>query len=99
MQLLTIYLVNCQEERFEKHSWGPSNLVVQQSDAVQANPGLVALNQQAQYAIPQGQYAGNWWGMAAAIGTGIDNLAANASDADLKAILETYAGGLDSLLG
>ena len=88
----------CQNERFEAHSWGPSNKNVQNTDAVKANPGLVALAKQAEFAKPQGQYAGDWWPMAAAIGTSIAELDANATDAQLKAILETYAGGLDGLI-
>ncbi len=57
----------CQMERFEALSWGPSNTAAQASDAVQANPGLAALIKQAPYSIPQGQIHGSWWDIAKVI--------------------------------
>ena len=46
---LALYLTgyDCQMERFNAVSWGPSNVKAQADDAVQANPGLAALLKQA----------------------------------------------------
>ena len=77
----------CQAERFANHAWGPSNLNVQASEAVQANPGLVALNAQAPYSTPQGQIHGSWWDIAKVIG---DDVKAAADEAGLQAALDNY---------
>ncbi|MCQ2538748.1 MAG: extracellular solute-binding protein, partial [Lachnospiraceae bacterium] len=53
-----------QMERFEALAWGPANTAAQASDAVQANPGLAALLEQAPYSVPQGQIHGSWWDIA-----------------------------------
>lgn len=62
-QALANYLTNeaCQLERYNNHGWGPSNKNAQQDEAVLADVALSALNQQNQYATPQGQYPGDWW--------------------------------------
>lgn len=85
----------CQTERFNAVAWGPSNVNAQNTDAVKANPALVALAQQSAYAIPQGQYPGDWWTLAAAIGSTIQTAG---TSADLTQILKDYAAGLDALL-
>ena len=99
-QLIGDYLTSekAQQERFDAVSWGPSNKVVQASQEVQANPALAALTAQAEYAIPQGQYPIEWWDYAAAIGSSLDELTLDASDAELKAILETYATAISGLI-
>jgi len=76
-----------QLERFETLSWGPANSAAAASDAVQANPGLVALNTQNQYAVPQGQIEGSWWDIAKVIGAEVKEAK---SEDDLKAALQNY---------
>ncbi len=77
----------CQLERFEARAWGPSNLAAQGSDAVQANPGLIALQKQNQYATVQGQIHGSWWDIGKVIG---DDVKAAEDDAGLQAALDNY---------
>lgn len=84
----------CQQERFEANNWGPSNLVAQSSEAVQQNPGLVALFSQAPYSRPQGQIHGSWWDIAKVIG---DDVKAAESEADLQAALDNYENKIASL--
>ena len=60
--------------RFEQIGKGPSNIVVSASDAVDANPGLAALGEQAAYAIPQSKsVGGSFWDAAAAVGNFVVN--------------------------
>ena len=84
----------CQMQRFETLSWGPSNKVDQASEAVQANPGLAALLAQAPYSIPQGQIHGSWWDIAKVIG---DDVGAATDDAGLQAALDAYKAKIDGL--
>ena len=86
---LAVYLTGekCQLERFEARAWGPSNLVAQSSEAVQANPGLLALQKQNPYAAVQGQIHGSWWDIAKVIG---DDVKAAEDDAGLQAALDNY---------
>ena len=84
----------CQMERFEALAWGPSNLAAQQSEAVQANPGLAALLAQSPYSIPQGQIHGSWWDIAKVIGDDVKNAE---DDAGLQAALDNYTDKISSL--
>ncbi len=86
---LAVYLTGeqCQLERFEDRAWGPSNLAAQGSEAVQANPGLLALQKQNQFATVQGQIHGSWWDIAKVIG---DDIKAAEDDAGLQAALDNY---------
>ena len=84
----------CQMERFEALSWGPSNVVDQASEAVQANPGLAALIAQAPYSVPQGQIHGSWWDIAKVIG---DDVKDAEDDAGLQAALDNYYDKIASL--
>ena len=84
----------CQMERFEALSWGPANLVDQQSEAVQANPGLAALLLQNQYSKPQGQIHGSWWDIAKVIA---DDVKAATDDAGLQAALDNYYNKINDL--
>ena len=77
----------CQMERFEARAWGPSNLVDQQADAVQANAGLAALLAQSPYSVPQGQIHGSWWDIAKVIA---DDVKAAQDDAGLQQALDNY---------
>ena len=54
--------------RYEALGWGPSNLEVQKSEAVQADVALSALGEQLAFTIPQGQYPGDYWSLATGLG-------------------------------
>ena len=84
----------CQMERFETLAWGPSNIAVQESEAVQANPGLSALLAQSPYSVPQGQIHGSWWDIAKVIG---DDVKAATDEAGLQAALDNYYDKISSL--
>lgn len=91
---LAQYLVSeeGQLERFNALAWGPANTNAQNNDAVKANPGLKALNQQAPYSIPQGQIAGFWWDVAKVIG---DDVKESGGDvAKIKEALVKYEKSL-----
>lgn len=77
--------------RFEAIGWGPSNIEAQQSDAVKADIALSALAEQLAFAVPQGQYPGDYWSLATGLGDDVlaDKLD-NASDEDLLATLQTF---------
>ena len=81
-------------ERFEELSWGPSNIVDQASEAVQANPGLAALIAQAPYSVPQGQIHGSWWDIAKVIGDDVKNAE---DEAGLQAALDNYQNKIAAL--
>ncbi len=83
-----------QQERFEALSWGPSNLTVQASDAVQANPGLAALIAQSPYSVPQYQIHGSWWDIAKVIGDDVKNAE---DEAGLQQALDNYYDKIASL--
>ena len=89
LEILAEYLTGeqCQMERFNERAWGPSNIAAQQSEAVQANPGLAALLAQSPYSIPQGQIHGSWWDIAKVIG---DDVKAAEDEAGLQAALDNY---------
>ena len=78
---------DAQLERFNALAWGPANTEAAADEAVQANPGLVALNMQNQYAVPQGQIEGSWWDIAKVIGAEVKEAK---SEADLKKALQNY---------
>ena len=59
---------DAQLARFNEVGWGPSNVTAQQDPAVQADEALSALGEQLQYTIPQGQYPGEYWSEADALG-------------------------------
>ena len=83
-----------QMERFEALSWGPSNLADMASEAVQSNPGLVALAAQDPYATVQGQIHGSWWDIAKVI---TEDVKAATDEAGLQAALDNYQEKLASL--
>ena len=92
-QALAQYLssADVQLARFEAVGWGPSNLTAQQDPAVQADPALAALAEQIPYDIPQGQYPGDYWGLATSLGDSvIANEYDNASDEELMAVLTQF---------
>ncbi len=83
-----------QQERFNVLKWGPSNLVVQASEEVKANPALAALAQQNNYAKPQGQIHGSWWDIGKALAAEIK---AATDDAGLQAALDNYTNTMAGL--
>ena len=90
---LALYLSSgaVQTARFEAVGWGPSNLEAQQSDAVKADVALSALAAQLNFCVPQGQYPGEYWTLATALG---DDILANKYDAytddQLMDVLSTF---------
>ncbi len=70
---LALYLTSgeVQTARFDAVGWGPSNLEAQQSEGVKADVALSALASQLQYCIGQGQYPGDYWTLATALGDDI----------------------------
>ena len=73
--------------RYNAVGWGPSNLKAQQNEAVQADVALSALASQLAFCAPQGQYPGDYWGLATSLGD--DVLAKKLDDADDATLLET----------
>ena len=80
--------------RFNAIGWGPSNLAAQASEAVQANVALAALADQLQYTVPQGQYPGEYWSLATALGD--DIIAGKYNDLDDAALLEVLQNFQDT---
>ena len=71
--------------RYNAVGWGPSNLAAQKSEDVKADVALSALAAQLAFTVPQGQYPGDYWSLATALGD--DVLAGNFDDADDAALL------------
>ena len=96
MHQLAQYLTGekAQMERFEARSWGPTITTLQQSEAVQANPGLAALLAQSPYSVPQGQVHGSWWDIAKVIG---DDVKAATDEAGLQQALDNYYDKISNL--
>ena len=90
---LALYLTSgeVQAARFDAVGWGPSNLEAQQSEAVKADVALSALASQLAYCIGQGQYPGEYWTLATALG---DEILADTYDAytdeQLLEVLATF---------
>ncbi len=78
--------------RYEALGWGPSNLEAQQSDAVQSDEALSALNEQLLEDKPQGQYPGDYWTLATGLGDDVisGTLSSASSDDDLMAALQSF---------
>lgn len=96
LSLLAQYLTGevCQQQRFDSFQWGPSNLTVQASDAVQSNVALAAFAKQGAYGVPQGQIHGSWWDLAKALGA---SAKAATSEEDLKTALSDYENAVQAL--
>ena len=77
--------------RFKAVGWGPSNIAAKADEAVQADEALTALGEQLAFTVPQGQYPGDYWTKATALG---DSVIAgeynNADDAALLAALQQF---------
>lgn len=84
--------------RFNELGWGPSNLKAIENKDVQADATLSALAAQSLFAIPQGQYPGDYWSRATALGDECitKNLTPSTSDEDLMKILEQFQKDCES---
>ena len=78
--------------RYQAVSWGPSNLTAQQDAAVQADEALSALAEQLAYTIPQGNYPGEYWDLATALGDDVisGTISTSSSDDDLMSALQKF---------
>ena len=83
--------------RYNAVGWGPSNLVAQQNEAVQADVALSALASQLAFCQPQGQYPGDYWSLATALGD--DIIADKLDNADDAKLLETLQQFQDTCEG
>lgn len=84
-----------QNTRFEAKGWGPSNLKVQASEAVQSDAALAALANQLQYCPPQGQYPNAYWTLTEAFGTDINSgMYKDAADEQLMSALAELEAGI-----
>lgn len=83
--------------RYNAVAWGPSNLNVQANEAVQADEALSALAEQLAFTIPQGNYPGDYWTLATALG---DDIIAgkydSATDEELMEVLKTFQATCES---
>ena len=77
--------------RYDEVFWGPSNITAQRSDKVTSDEALSALGQQLAFTVPQGQYPGDYWSLATALG---DSIIAGdydkATDAQLLQVLQDF---------
>lgn len=91
--LLAEYLTNeeSQTARFEARGLGPANTAAASSDAVQANPAIAALAEQAAYATPQ-RVGGNFWTPAETLGQILAS--GNPDGTDLQTLLDTAVEGI-----
>ena len=90
---------NAQLARFELAGWGPSNLNAQQNEAVQNNVALNALLSQMEYAVPQGQYPGEYWEASEQFGERlVDGGFSDLSDEEVWELLKTYQEMLTSFI-
>ena len=98
---LAAYLTSeeVQLARYNAVGWGPSNLNAQQNEAVQADEALSALASQLAFCEPQGQYPGDYWGLATSLG---DDVIAkkydNADDAALLDVLKNFEATCEGYL-
>ena len=78
--------------RYQAVGWGPSNVAAQQDAAVQADEALSALASQLAFTIPQGNYPGDYWTLATALGDDVitGTLSTSTSDDDLTKALQSF---------
>ena len=78
----------CQQERFARFGWGPSNKTVQNSDEIKNDPVLAAFNAQLPFSKAQGNIHGDWWTIGNAIATNL--MDAEATEDGIRSVLEVY---------
>ena len=86
---------DCQTQRFQEASWGPTSITASQTEGVLAHDGLQALAEQHKYAKPQGQCPGSWF---TALATAAKSIKADSTDGQIRDILKNYRAGLPELL-
>lgn len=85
--------------RYNALGWGPSNLAAKQDSAVQADEALSALDEQLQYTIPQGQYPGDYWSQADALGeTAVAGNFKDYTDEQFMAELQAFSDKMNELV-
>ena len=91
--LLAEYLTNeaSQITRFETRGLGPANINAAASEAVQADPAIAALAEQAAYATPQ-RVGGNYWSPAQTLGQILAS--GNPDQTALQELLDTAVTGI-----
>ncbi len=91
--LLAEYLTSeaSQVTRFEVRGLGPANINAASSEAVQADPAIAALAEQAAYATPQ-RVGGNYWSPAQTLGQILAS--GNPDGTDLQELLDTAVTGI-----
>lgn len=91
--LLAEYLTNkdSQVARFEARGLGPANIEAASSEAVQSNPAIAALAEQAAYATPQ-RVGNNFWTPAETLGQILAS--GNPDGTDLQTLLDTTVEGI-----
>ncbi len=97
LRRLALYLTDAeaQMDYYTRLYFLPSNLTVQRSQTVQADPAARALIEQNKYATVQRQIHGSWWGIAQVLGDEAKNAK---SDADLQKALDDYSEMIESAL-
>ena len=83
--------------RFKAVGWGPSNIAAKADEAVQADEALSALGEQLAFDIPQGQYPGDYWSLATALGDSV--IAGEYNGADDAALLAALQNFQDTCIG
>lgn len=88
-----------QLDRFNVVGWGPSNLEAQKDESVQADEALSALAEQLNFAVPQGQYPGDYWSEGDALGESATNGSfADYTDEQLMAELQAFTDKMNNLV-
>ena len=83
--------------RYDAVGWGPSNKAAQQNDKIKTDPALSALAEQLAFTIPQGQYPGDYWSLAQALGDSIiSGDYDKSSDDDLMKVLQDFQSTCES---
>ncbi len=83
--------------RYNAVGWGPSNIAAKADPAVQADEALAALGDQLSYTIPQGQYPGDYWGLATSLGDSV--ISGEYNGADDSALLAALQAFQDTCIG
>lgn len=89
-QLLADYLTGeeCQKQRAEELSWGPSNKVVTESDVVKNNVAVTAILEQSANSVPQVNIADTFWTPMENLGNNLFKEGAKTDADSLKALLK-----------
>lgn len=85
-----------QVKRFEQRGLGPSNINAASSPAVQANPAIAALSQQAEFSVVQ-RVEGAYWSPTESLGKQVVEgiLTTTSTDAELQAVLDLMNQGIN----